>query len=529
MRQDEDQHEDQDEDQDEGQKADGEENADIRADSELDSPADDAVVDRDDDGLFDLPGDADDVDSSGSNAVAEDGGNSPDPGYAAFADDFDDPLADWPGPDATVEVDLADEPDGEADDPFSGDTAAFAEEQQDAFADEPPLNTQDAEEDAATESGELAFPEAHLDDEEQDQAGGPSLVDIDEPTDGPVAASINHGGDAESPLTDPALESSSPAPVADSSASDSDDEFVDDFLADLDSASETSSDAARTALNNRESEAPAGRPRRGDPEIAGARLGFGGDGSRSDDTREESTSDAEERRAPFLMIAVVVAALALLGWGGYGVVQERKAMEAEIRELQANLATAMTPGESSEAREQLRQMEVEAEALRSQLQTLRGENLSLEAQLEDIADRADALANAAEPAPVAIAGSVGGGSTSAEPASARQETGASAARTAAPAQSAGAVASNRSDDDAAGNTPLWFVNFGSYTRRLMAEQWAEQLQVEDGEVIVQTATAGERTVYRVRVIGLPNRDAAERVALQLERSFQLPRLWIGRQ
>ena len=38
-----------------------------------------------------------------------------------------------------------------------------------------------------------------------------------------------------------------------------------------------------------------------------------------------------------------------------------------------------------------------------------------------------------------------------------------------------------------------------------------RVDVSDGEVVVQSAASGARTVYRVRVIGLASRDDAERV------------------
>ena len=38
-----------------------------------------------------------------------------------------------------------------------------------------------------------------------------------------------------------------------------------------------------------------------------------------------------------------------------------------------------------------------------------------------------------------------------------------------------------------------------------------------------------KTFYRVRVIDLPNRDSAEKIARQLEIQYGLSKLWIGKQ
>ena len=72
------------------------------------------------------------------------------------------------------------------------------------------------------------------------------------------------------------------------------------------------------------------------------------------------------------------------------------------------------------------------------------------------------------------------------------------------------------------------MNFGSYAQKNVADRWAAEISVQDGRVVVQNATAAGKTLYRVRVVGLATQDRAERVATALERQYQLPRLWVGK-
>ena len=78
-------------------------------------------------------------------------------------------------------------------------------------------------------------------------------------------------------------------------------------------------------------------------------------------------------------------------------------------------------------------------------------------------------------------------------------------------------------------TGEWFVNFGSYARRDTAEVWSGKLDPRAGQVVVSTGTLDGKTLYRVRVVGLASREQAESIARQLEKAYDLPRLWVGRE
>ena len=78
-----------------------------------------------------------------------------------------------------------------------------------------------------------------------------------------------------------------------------------------------------------------------------------------------------------------------------------------------------------------------------------------------------------------------------------------------------------------GDNP-WFVNFGSYSQRSAADSWAAKLQPQVGTVVVTGAEKDGRTFYRVRVVELPDKQAAEKVARALESEYGLSKLWVGK-
>ena len=212
---------------------------------------------------------------------------------------------------------------------------------------------------------------------------------------------------------------------------------------------------------------------------------------------------------PLGLIAVAVVALVLLVAGGYGVIQQRQATAEEIRQLRAELATAANPTDVSASRQALQEMKAENDALARQVETLTRDNrrladtvAGLEAQLD--AQQA-ALAKAAPEPPAPKAATQATKPTSSAP------------KPAAPAASGAAP------------TGAWFVNFGSYGREAIARDWAGKLNPGSGEAVLVPAEVNGRAIYRVRVVGLNDRDSAERVARELEAEYSLPKLWVGKQ
>ena len=227
------------------------------------------------------------------------------------------------------------------------------------------------------------------------------------------------------------------------------------------------------------------------------------------DWQEEHQEDYEEpsSRWPLGLIAVAALALVLLAAGGYGVIQQRAADQEEIRSLRAQLATAVSPAEATASNDVLLETKQRNVELSMALESMKLENrrltdtvAGLEAQLEAQQKALARPAPAPEPAP-------------AKPSPAPvKPTPAPASKPAAPAPTAGD----------------WFVTFGSYSQREMAESWAARLKPSAGRSTVSTASKDGKTFYRVRIVGLDSRESADKIARQLESQYGLSKLWVGK-
>lgn len=218
----------------------------------------------------------------------------------------------------------------------------------------------------------------------------------------------------------------------------------------------------------------------------------------AEDPGSDRGSDRGWRRWPIAMLAIAAVAVVLLAVGGYGVISERTALEAEIRALQAQLATAVSPEEARASRDAQQATEQENAALEAELDALRLENAELQQAASDMEAR---IAEQQEKTAKAVA--------------AAQEAAESAARRSA-AEAPAAAAGD------------WFVNFGSYARADDARRWADRLEVDSGRVVVQDARSRGENIYRVRVVGLSDKNTADSLARRLESQHKLPKLWVGK-
>jgi cell division septation protein DedD len=540
------------------------------SDSDRDGVAPTFLVDSDyGDDFPGAPGAADD-DVSGP--------YDPDPGYAAFANELDDPLADWPAPDTPLDSlpemrgrggadDGAPRRDPFADDllsrqlsdPGGGPEAGFGPPADDfpeaAFFGDP------VEHDPADDYSGLAPGEADAAPPGVDRDAAPPTADAPQfasghefgtgagkndadrshapapqrsaplVTEQPEPPDIGDGDEqAYRDFDDRAAGADIYADTADvinrGTGADDSEAFVDDFLNGLDDPHDTDlpenralpmRDAVADADIGAEVAATLPPLRSGAQDAAAAdyraAIDSADDGEADTRSMLEDASNGgsggtkDDAGLPWGMIAVVAVALLLLAAGGFGVVQQRSSLKAEIRDLQAQLATAVAPEEAAAEREQQRRIEVENESLAAEIAALEAENASLANQLASLEAQLEQQLAAQERA--AARESQAATEASARPAQ-------STARE--PTAPAGRAA------DASG----WFVNFGSYAQESIARRWADRLEVSEGRVVVQEARASGQTLYRVRVVGLPTRDAAERIATTLERQHQLPRLWVGR-
>lgn len=334
---------------------------------------------------------------------------------------------------------------------------------------------------------------------------------------------------AEWPGPDAVLEDLPEMRAREAPAHAADEDVVDDFLNDLDNADSDYSDSGY--VENRGTpgaETPAGDSAfidtMRDARANLAREMRASEGARAVRAKADTPSApapakaAKERPSgpPFGAIALVALAPIALGAGAYGVIQQRGAMQSEIRELQAQLANTLSAEEAAAERERQRQIELENETLRSEREALQADNAALSERVDRLqAQLAQQQASNEQAAAAQKA--------AAQREAAARETARQLARRPRE-ESAGAQAA------ASASAPAepWFVNFGSYARRQVADRWASRLTVGEGRVVVKTVSTAGKTVYRVRVVDLATRDAAERVAIALERQHAVSPLWVGR-
>jgi hypothetical protein len=238
---------------------------------------------------------------------------------------------------------------------------------------------------------------------------------------------------------------------------------------------------------------------------------------------EGSYSHEQTRSWPVGLIAVAAVALMLLVAGGYGVMQERSAIEDELQQLRGTLATMASVNNTDTSRQALQTLQqsydgltINAEALMQENRRLTNTVTELQIQLESrealrpsSSTSIDTLASAEAKLPA---------SGSADPI--------------APARPMPVLANSQSatvKPVAVVSSGAWFVNVSSYRARAAAEKWAANVRPAAGKVIVAASTTKGKTYYRVRVIGLANKGAAEQVARELETALNLDTLWVGRE
>jgi cell division septation protein DedD len=210
-------------------------------------------------------------------------------------------------------------------------------------------------------------------------------------------------------------------------------------------------------------------------------------------------ADASSERPVWPMLVGLIAVV-LISVGGWGLFEERAALQARIVELERSQSQVSSVNA------------VDA----STLSALEADNASLKLQLDglyrdyelammEIANLQDASETAAQIAVDAL-----------EPTSTDTEEPAAAAPDAATMSNA---------DQAAGS---WFVNVGAYSVAQSAENLAETLNGGGFDTIVQEVSTDDGSVLlRVRVIGLEEKTDAQQVAAELEASYGIGPVWVG--
>jgi cell division septation protein DedD len=213
-----------------------------------------------------------------------------------------------------------------------------------------------------------------------------------------------------------------------------------------------------------------------------------------------------------------IAAVVLLIIGGWGAISERSTLQNRIVELEEEQASPQSLGSLDAGGEAV--LEAENQALELQLATLQGDYSaandtieSLQVELEN-AEKMAAQASriATEPKPEALPEP----QIAARPTTAQSTTKATVNKTDAPRASANS------------SQGLWFANVAAYSRRGTAENWAQKLQLEGYNAITQSVEIDGRTLYRVRAVGFDTKAAAKSAAAELEATYNLGALWIGK-
>lgn len=219
--------------------------------------------------------------------------------------------------------------------------------------------------------------------------------------------------------------------------------------------------------------------------------------------------ELESAPLPLGLIIIAVVALALLIAGGYGVMQQRAEAQQEIRSLQAQLATSASPQDVAATRNAMAEMRSSSRAVQAEIEALKRENSSLEAIIKGLENQLQTQHNA--------------------PSKVNAVTPATQLAKPTPSTTPKPLSVTPSGpNENPSNAGAWFVNFGSYGEQQRAENWAKRLQPGYGNVIVATGIKDGRTFYRVRVVGLASRDAAESAARALEKEHKLSKLWVGK-
>lgn len=216
----------------------------------------------------------------------------------------------------------------------------------------------------------------------------------------------------------------------------------------------------------------------------------------------EQGDNTPSKRTVWPMLVGFVAVV-LVAVGGWGLFEEKAALQARVNELERSqtLAQANTVDPSM-----LSALETDNASLQLQLDSLYRD---YELAMAEIA----ALQETTETAAVV---------TEASPEVALPET--------AEPNAPPGIADSDMQPGSSRATGSWFVNVGAFSVLQSAENLSARLNsVGFGAVVQETSTDAGKILFRVRVIGLSEKDDAQRVARELEASYGTGPVWIGQE
>ena len=197
-------------------------------------------------------------------------------------------------------------------------------------------------------------------------------------------------------------------------------------------------------------------------------------------------------------------ALILVVIGGWGAITERSALTARIAELEA--AKAKTPQRGDLSSDEEQALLDENQWLTTQLDQLREQFSSMSQELSE------------------LEAALSSGLTASQPV---ESVAAINPKNEVPSTSQEQPSSDTSNDKT--NIEGWFVNVAAYSQASAAQSWVDRLAASvDGTVVSSTVVVNEKTLYRVRVVGLADRATAQALASSLESTYNIGPLWVGR-
>ncbi len=218
-----------------------------------------------------------------------------------------------------------------------------------------------------------------------------------------------------------------------------------------------------------------------------------------------------------------IAAVVLLLIGGWGAISERSSLQNRIVELEGQQGTPQSQGNLDAGDEAV--LEAKNQALTLQLTTLKGDysaaNDTIQALQVEL-DNAEKLATqATQVAAMRKSESVPRQQMATRAETKPDTTGPTSNTSTSIAATTPRAAANQSQGQ-------WFANVAAYSRRATADKWAQKLQNEGYNAVTQSVEVDGRTLYRVRAVGFSTKNDAKATAAELESTYNLGALWIGK-
>jgi len=223
-------------------------------------------------------------------------------------------------------------------------------------------------------------------------------------------------------------------------------------------------------------------------------------------TDHHVTPVSQKTQASLWPLLVVGFTLALLVLGGWGAINERSRLTARIAELESADSRVQQRGDLSLADEQ----------------ALQAENLRLSTQLDELREQYSEIAQQlSELEATTVAAGIANPQTLASAALPEPSNPSPSTREDSAVPNIASQASVGTGD--------WFVNVAAYSQSSAAQTWVDKITaLIDETVISSEVTVNNKTLYRVRIVGLADRAAAQALAGRLEDTYSIGPLWVGK-